>query len=273
MAFDIDGTLVDRHHTVSKENRAAIDRARAAGIKIAIATGRSQYGIRKIAPQIGADKTGELLIGYNGGMVFKFLNDADHSEIIQEDLFKPKDVEKVFALAKKYKIKLITYTDNDDFVLANTKRGIFYWWMKKRINQPVQVYDVEKHKDVQVYKFISFGKTKNAVKYREELTKLKFETFAWSYVSKANSNIEVNPPKVDKGYGIKKLCELYKIKPEEVMYFGDGENDIAALDFVGEGVAMENASDKIKSHAKHVTGHHLKSGVAQMINKYLDSIK
>ena len=43
------------------------------------------------------------------------------------------------------------------------------------------------------------------------------------------------------------------ILPEETMAFGDSENDIEMLEFVGMGIAMGNATDDVKHAADHVT--------------------
>jgi hydroxymethylpyrimidine pyrophosphatase-like HAD family hydrolase len=39
----------------------------------------------------------------------------------------------------------------------------------------------------------------------------------------------------------------------QIMAFGDGENDMDMLEYAGIGVAMGNASDKVKAVADYVT--------------------
>ena len=46
---------------------------------------------------------------------------------------------------------------------------------------------------------------------------------------------------------------MHGIDREETMAFGDGENDMEMLRYVGIGVAMGNASDAVKAAADYVT--------------------
>lgn len=57
---------------------------------------------------------------------------------------------------------------------------------------------------------------------------------------------------VDKGTGVRRLCELMGIDPQRVLAIGDNDNDIPMLAAVGYGVAMGNASPGAKAVAKWV---------------------
>ena len=56
-----------------------------------------------------------------------------------------------------------------------------------------------------------------------------------------------------KSRGIDEVIKHYGIKLEETMAFGDGGNDINMLEHAGIGVAMDNASDKVKAAADYIT--------------------
>jgi HAD superfamily hydrolase (TIGR01484 family) len=47
IAIDMDGTLLKEDKTISKENYSAIQKAKKAGVKIVLATGRPLNGIKK----------------------------------------------------------------------------------------------------------------------------------------------------------------------------------------------------------------------------------
>ena len=53
--------------------------------------------------------------------------------------------------------------------------------------------------------------------------------------------------------GIKYFCDQYDISREEIMAFGDAENDIDMLRYAGIGVAMGNAEDTVRKCADYVT--------------------
>lgn len=59
---------------------------------------------------------------------------------------------------------------------------------------------------------------------------------------------------VNKGSALKWLGERQGIDPSEMIAFGDNSNDLEMLKLVGEGIAMENATDLVKSAADTVIG-------------------
>ena len=56
--LDLDGTLLDDHKNLPKENREAIDAALAQGHKVLICTGRPLSSAIKLLPVFGLDKPG-----------------------------------------------------------------------------------------------------------------------------------------------------------------------------------------------------------------------
>ncbi len=74
---------------------------------------------------------------------------------------------------------------------------------------------------------------------------------------------------IDKGTGLKILCDHLNINPENVMALGDQANDMPMLDYAGLGVAMGNAVEVTKKNADKVTTDCDHDGVAVAINKFL----
>ena len=75
-------------------------------------------------------------------------------------------------------------------------------------------------------------------------------------------NLEVNVPEATKGIGLLKLAELLGLQREQVIAFGDGENDISMLQYAGIGVAMGNATPACKAAADFITRTVDEDGVA-----------
>ena len=65
--------------------------------------------------------------------------------------------------------------------------------------------------------------------------------------------LDIIPGNGDKVEGIRKYIELNNITKDEIIAFGDGENDIGMLSYAGIGVALGNAEDEVKSAADYVT--------------------
>ena len=65
--------------------------------------------------------------------------------------------------------------------------------------------------------------------------------------------VEVLNPGVHKGRGLVRLCESLDVPLEEVLAFGDGDNDAEFLTVAGFGIAMKNARENVKELADSVT--------------------
>jgi hydroxymethylpyrimidine pyrophosphatase-like HAD family hydrolase len=56
--------------------------------------------------------------------------------------------------------------------------------------------------------------------------------------------------------------------PEELMAFGDGQNDKSMLQYAGVGVAMGNAVQELKDAADEITVTCDEDGIAATLEKY-----
>ena len=65
--------------------------------------------------------------------------------------------------------------------------------------------------------------------------------------------LDIIPGNGDKLEGIRQYIELKGISRDEIVAFGDGENDIGMLKYAGIGVALGNAGDQVKMNADYVT--------------------
>ena len=76
---------------------------------------------------------------------------------------------------------------------------------------------------------------------------------ALKVVTSGNIWIDFIVPRYNKGTALKKFMDLFQVKPEECMAFGDQYNDIEMLDLVGESYAMSNGAPGVSQHAAHTT--------------------
>lgn len=74
---------------------------------------------------------------------------------------------------------------------------------------------------------------------------------------------------VNKRSGITKLMEKYKISADQIMTFGDNENDLSMLQMTSHGYAMGNAGEQIKNAAGNLAPDNNHDGVLQVIDLLL----
>lgn len=81
--------------------------------------------------------------------------------------------------------------------------------------------------------------------------------------------IEVVPENCSKGNGLKCLCQYLDINLQDVVVFGDSENDESMFEIAGKAIAMANGSPQLKAKAHHITKSNNEDGIAHAINTWL----
>ena len=81
--------------------------------------------------------------------------------------------------------------------------------------------------------------------------------------------IDLLPRGIHKGWGLRSLMERWKIDADQIMAFGDSENDLEMLELAGYSFAMENGEEKVKRMAKYIAPSNDETGVLQVLEQYL----
>jgi hypothetical protein len=82
------------------------------------------------------------------------------------------------------------------------------------------------------------------------------------------SFLEIMDAKASKGQGLKFVMECLSLKSEEIIAFGDEENDLPLFDFAGFSAAPSNAKDSVKAAADIVIGSNAEDGVAVFLEDF-----
>lgn len=281
IATDMDGTLLNSSHEISKENIEAIKAAQAKGITVAIATGRAFYEARTpVAP------TG-LKVPYiclNGAEV------RDEScNIIHTSKLNHAQIKDITTILDKYNLYYQVYTnariytedkqmDLDIYIDIANKMGHtpdvekIRASINKRIEQgslkEVQSYNEVYERDGElVLKFLAFSSDLDKLDQAKAELK-KFKHLAVSASSRGN--IEITHNDAQKGIALQALAESLKIDMNEVAAFGDNLNDVSMLERVGYSFGMENGVDEVKQIAKYRAGSNEESGVGRGIMQLLN---
>ena len=81
--------------------------------------------------------------------------------------------------------------------------------------------------------------------------------------------MELNAPGVHKGRALAALAQRLGLTADQVMAFGDADNDLEMLEYARWSFAMGNAAPEAKAAAKHVTGANDEGGVAMAVEEYV----
>ena len=232
--FDIDGTLFSHTiHAIPESTKRTVKLLREKGIKVFIATGRSLKETKRVT--LG-DMKFDGYVTLNGQICL----DAEE-KILFEAPIKGEDgaylldafVNKKFPLAIVEKERIyINYID-DSVIRA-----------QKSVNIPL--LPIKEYQGAPIYQFIGYMNWEETGKIAPKIPNCKITRWY-------DEGIDIISKDGGKANGIQKVLEFYGMTKEEIIAFGDSDNDMDMLEFAGIGVAMGNAEESVKAVADYVT--------------------
>jgi len=245
---DLDGTLFGADSVVSDRTKATLAKCRTAGIKIAYATARGSSAQYRMS-----DVPVDGQIRMNGAI-------AQTGEFIVYKCFVPHLSVRELLLAcdsRGIKITVSHSISGRDIYFVNSHR-----------------FAAESHQILT--DFAQFDKDCGKI-YMVGLTP-DDEAFITNNLP---SELYFLMARGDEGFGMimhknatkakatAALAAHWGISPDEIVAFGDDLNDLDLLDFVGIGVAMDNALDVVKAAADYVCCANTENGVAQWLEEHV----
>jgi Cof subfamily protein (haloacid dehalogenase superfamily) len=264
---DMDGTLLNSVGKVSEETENVLKELMTKGVHVAVATGRIFTSARVYAKYLGITTP---IIACNGAIV-RNLSDGI---TIYENHITREDCMKILDICKKYNLYFHFYTDDIFYTESLEFTSIKYSEWNKTLKEEDQIdirlvedpYAVVQNSEEEFYKFVIIDDNKELL----EKVRMEIEAIPTLECSKSwHNNLEIMNRGVNKGTAVERLAKSLGVKPEEVICFGDNENDISMLQYAGLGVAMGNAEDHVKANAKYVTDSNDLDGVANALKKFV----
>ncbi len=264
LVLDVDGTLAGSDKQVTENTKKAIIEAQKHGKTVAIASGRSIAGIRKMASDISLEQYGGYVIAYNGTTVVNCkTGECIYNQMLPKEMVKP-----VYEAAKKAGVGIVVYNDS-------TKEMISGNGLNEYISLDARACDVTIRETNDFVKAINFPFNKFLLSgqpaYMAEVEKIMDKEFG-DRLNVFRSDpfyVELLPRYVDKGVAVEKLAKHLEMPREKVICIGDSYNDMPMLRFAGMGVAMGNAQEEVKEMADYVTASNDEDGIVNVINKFM----
>lgn len=263
IATDLDGTLMAPDHmTVTQRTKNSLFAAHEKGIKIAIATGRTLHFTDSVTEQI---PFADYVISSNGAAVY----DRNAEKYVYSTLVPNKVALEAVDLLNSLPVHYHIYLGGRIYIQNSAMQytadtGLPEDFLQEFLSKVTLCDDLKSvigESDVEVIDVFSMGESEAAI---VEL----FEKKNLVMTSAVRGELAATAVGADKGTAIGGLCGVLGITADEVMTFGDADNDCPMLEFAGLSFSMENGRDICKSVAKAVAPSNAEDGVAQMIEKY-----
>lgn len=266
IAFDMDGTLLNADHvTIPEENILALRAAREKGLKIVAATGRTWCLIDNAVEPLGGV---DYAITSNGAAV---LEPGCRRWLYTKPIPNDKSLE-LIALLKRWEVPFEIYCEGQNYM----EKSCIPLMPETLLSDMFTDYYDQFTSFVDSLEVALNGRPMEKIdifyvppEHREEISREIMDILPAQLAHAADSNLEVTETDVTKGAALKRLCGELGIMPEEVMAFGDGNNDVEMLSWAGLSFAMENGSDDAKAAAKGIAPANHLGGLGQMVQKYV----
>ena len=269
--FDIDGTLVNDRKSVLKSTKEAIKIVKEQGVLVGVATGRGPFFVKDLMDDLDLD----FAVTYNGQYIFTkdrvlFASPIDKGSLRQIISY-AKANQKEIAMGTRQAVvgsRIMSFGLSplsqlvSRFVpkfLTRTISNSFNRMVSKAVPQKEE--DLLDLINQPVYQVLMLMTPEESNQAATELDHLKFtrsNPFAADIINQGNSKLE----------GIRRVGKEYGFDLNQVMAFGDSDNDLEMLAGVGMSVAMGNGSSSVKEVAKHITTSNQEGGIHKALEYF-----
>ena len=258
-AIDLDGTLLVGEH-VPEENIQALQAAHKEGFQIIIATARWVQMAQRIEAEIGVKGP---VIACSGAQVFDPISDRDifdHRlpEDFVSDLYALCDVERCIATVT-VEDRVLLKLDGEPDPSQMPEEMHFVPKLTGAADTLPRVAAIQ-------------GSAVNK-RIRDELQSSYQDRVHFFNSIGPNGKIilTLTSSQASKGDALQSACDHLGITTDQVVAFGDSENDVEMFKAAGAAVAMGQADEATKAEATHVTGRNDEAGVAQAVYRIMET--
>ena len=256
IASDMDGTLLRRDDTVSADTVAELERWRADGVPIVLATGRPPRWMHRIREVLRHGTA----VCCNGAVLL----DLESFEVVDEMALQP-------ALLESISTELRRRQPGTWFAVEYG-----FEFRHEPIYRPRWDVDAPGVAEATLEEMVAVPVAKLLARH-EELGPDEFVAVVEDVIggratvthSSSDALAEISALGVTKASGLARVAEQHGVGPEDVVVFGDMPNDIAAFEWVraagGRAVAMAHAHPDLMAVATDVTGTNDDDGVAAFL--------
>ncbi|MHA8138543.1 Cof-type HAD-IIB family hydrolase [Lactobacillaceae bacterium Scapto_B20] len=244
IALDLDATLLTSDKQISNLNIEILKRLHNQGIKIVICTGRPINVISEYIEQLGLINADDYTITFNGSLV---INNQTKAPLFKRGLHKA-DFEPVYQFATQHQYPLNILDFDSIYELTELAASKYHTIMKADVKFIPTTF-AELDPQIEYSKAIM-----STDPDRLDAARRDFKNDGEYHIVRSQPQIlEFIAPHMNKSVGLEALLKYFGLTFENLMAFGDAENDLEMLTAAGTGVAMQNGQPAVKQIANAQT--------------------
>lgn len=266
VALDLDGTLLDSTQQIRSETIDVLHRVRERGMQVMIVTGRHHTAAHAYWHQLGLELPA---ICCNGTYVYDF---RDRRPLVGNPMTRD-EARELLAVVRGHPIHVGVYVDEamtyetDAPHLAGMRRwaATLPETVRPRL-EPVASFDRLIDEANTVWKFMLASDDAEALAACEQAIG---SHPGFVCVRSSRARADVSRAGNSKGQRLAEFIAQQGILPQEVIAFGDQDNDREMLELAGLGVAMGNSHAGVRECADWITGSNDSDGIAAVLQRFV----
>ncbi len=256
IATDLDGTLLRSDGTVSARTQAALALAEESGISIVFVTGRPPRWLESLAEHTGRHG---VAICSNGAAVY----DVRRKELVETAPLRPEDSQAVVtALRTELPGVAFAFEYPGGFAHEPAYRSMLDWSPADRVCSAEEL--LAGPEGLTVFKVLA---QVPELEPDEMLRRACGAAGGLAEITRSSPLLEIGAAGVTKATALAHWCGEQGIAAEEVVAFGDMQNDLPMLAWAGRGYAMANAHPAVLASCALRALNHDEDGVAVVIEQ------
>lgn len=250
--FDVDGTLLNSSHELLPSTRAALQILSDAGHYIVLATARPPGSVARVAAELAAESP--ISIALNGAMI------VEEQKTLWEKPLAGEPIRRLIQEARRRGLHINLMSGWDWFVEVESK------WSRQEAEivrfKPTVVADLLVNVTRPVHKVLIMGEPEKIDSYRNWAKSMQMPI---QVTLSKPTYCEIVEESVSKARAVRQIAQQLEISVDDIIAFGDGENDMAVMQLAGIGVAMGNAMPRVTEAADFVTKTNDENGIAHAL--------
>ena len=266
--LDVDGTLTNDAKDITPRTRDALLKCQEKGVVLVLASGRTANGLSRYAAELQMERHGGVLVCFNGA---KSLN-CETGQVYFEQSMTVEQGKRVLEHMKKFNVAPVVdhgeymYVNNCFFTITRPDGSTWHileYEAHSNNYKLCEKHDLARYVDWRINKILNAGQPE----YLQEVWQDMAAPFEGelSAMFTAPHYFEFTPLGVDKVRALQDTFAVLGITPEEVISFGDAQNDLTMIKWAKIGVAMGNAAPEVREQADYVTGSNNEDGIADAL--------
>ena len=262
IALDLDGTLLTDQKTISTRTKKTIAKAREQGHIVVISTGRPYRSSLQYYQEL---ELNTAIVNFNGAFIH---HPFDKSFGTYHSPLELKTAKTVIETCEAFNVSNIMVEVIDDFYLRYLDQVLVETFTAGQ--NPLEhgnLLNILKDDPTCV---LIHPQDHHVNELRDLLVDAHAEVIDQRVWGAPWNVIEIVKAGMNKAIGLKKISEFYHIPPERIIAFGDEDNDLEMIEYAGQGVAMSNGIEELKTIANHVTLSNEEDGIAVYLEEALN---